>query len=102
MLTGPFEWMDEKGLDVVNRLLNSKGRPSDALRQAVTNGWLGRKGGKGFYLHGETERGRAQLPPVHSELASLIAPRGNSQSPSRPVARDEVYDFVDAGEMNVA
>ena len=90
MLTGPFEWMDDKGLDVVNRLLDSQGQPSDALRQAVTNGWLGRRSGKGFYLHGGTERGGAQVPPVHFELASLIAPRGESQSPSRPVARDEL------------
>ena len=58
MPMGPFEVIDEVGLDVAHKvaavLVNAfpaRMEPSDALTKLVASGRLGRKNGRGFYRH---------------------------------------------------
>ena len=90
MINGPFGMMDEIGLDVVNQLLDRGGQPPPVLRHAVTNGWLGRKSGKGFYVDGRNKGDGAQALPLNSELARLIAREVDSQTASRAVAQEDL------------
>jgi 3-hydroxybutyryl-CoA dehydrogenase len=72
---GPFTLMDLIGLDTTLAILevlhrelgDPKYRPCPLLRQYVAAGWLGRKTGRGFYLHGD----RAGTPgPVVGAVGS--------------------------------
>jgi 3-hydroxyacyl-CoA dehydrogenase/enoyl-CoA hydratase/3-hydroxybutyryl-CoA epimerase len=65
MPMGPFEVVDEVGLDVAQRVAGILGRsfpermaPADALDRLVAAGRLGKKSGSGFYRH----RGRKREP----------------------------------------
>ncbi len=78
MPMGPFELLDEIGLDVSAHVLNSLadqiGRDrvpaSPAVEKALAQGWLGKKSGRGFYIHGSK---KGQKPVVNSELTTLLA-----------------------------
>jgi len=86
MPMGPFELLDEIGLDVGMHVLQSLSQtqpcglsPPVAVAQAVAEGWLGKKTGKGFYLHEKTrKRGKEAKPQLNGEMARLIAPRAVS------------------------
>ncbi|NDC62477.1 MAG: FAD-dependent oxidoreductase [Planctomycetia bacterium] len=74
MPMGPFALIDEIGLDVTRMILDSLERtlgPRLAaprfLETAIARGWLGRKAGRGFYLHPAV--GKATPNP---EMASLV------------------------------
>jgi 3-hydroxyacyl-CoA dehydrogenase/enoyl-CoA hydratase/3-hydroxybutyryl-CoA epimerase len=58
MPLGPLELLDQVGLDVAAHvaasmapLLAGRFEPNDAFERLRTNGWLGVKSGRGFYLH---------------------------------------------------
>jgi 3-hydroxyacyl-CoA dehydrogenase/enoyl-CoA hydratase/3-hydroxybutyryl-CoA epimerase len=51
MPMGPVRLLDEIGLDVALHVAHSLGAHSDLLKRLVSAGSLGKKGGKGFYLH---------------------------------------------------
>jgi len=91
MPMGPFELLDEIGLDIGMHVLKSFGEhfPERSsvpagLNQAVTNGWLGKKTSKGFYVHA-SGRKKGREPAVNWEMATLLAP-----APIAPPPDDEI------------
>jgi 3-hydroxyacyl-CoA dehydrogenase/enoyl-CoA hydratase/3-hydroxybutyryl-CoA epimerase len=87
MPMGPFELLDEIGLDVAAYVLKSLARPSEqavippALEQAIARGWLGKKSGRGFYIHAKSKRKSKDLP-LNDELARMLAPAALSATPA--------------------
>jgi 3-hydroxyacyl-CoA dehydrogenase/enoyl-CoA hydratase/3-hydroxybutyryl-CoA epimerase len=82
MPMGPFELLDEIGLDVAAYVLKSlapTGKADDAvpagLKQAIENGWLGKKSGRGFYIHPkQTRRGPVKDLQPNEEVLRMIQP----------------------------
>jgi 3-hydroxyacyl-CoA dehydrogenase/enoyl-CoA hydratase/3-hydroxybutyryl-CoA epimerase len=84
MPVGPLELLDQVGLDVaahvaasMQSLLAGRFDPNPAFEQMRANGWLGRKGGRGFYVH----KGKKKKPNVLAEnLLRSGQPPGVSRS----------------------
>ncbi len=79
MPMGPFELLDEIGLDVAVHVLRSLAQfhsipVPPAIDTAIANGWLGKKSGKGFYIHSDKRSDHAARK-THDELISLLASR---------------------------
>src|ERR1043165_665606 len=81
MPMGPFELLDEIGLDVAAYVLKSLTREgvSPNLEEAIQRGWLGKKSGRGFYIHSKRRRwtrpwSKAKAPALNQELARMLAP----------------------------
>lgn len=83
MPMGPFEVVDEVGLDVAHKVAGvlaaafpERMQPSAALEKLVASGRLGRKNGRGFYRH----RGRERVPDraVHGVLGQPQPRRSQS------------------------
>jgi 3-hydroxyacyl-CoA dehydrogenase/enoyl-CoA hydratase/3-hydroxybutyryl-CoA epimerase len=77
MPMGPFELLDEIGLDIAAHVLKSLGggtpAPANviaAIGQAQQRKWLGKKTGRGFYVHPEK---RGAKPVLNEELATMLA-----------------------------
>ena len=70
MPMGPMRLLDEIGLDVAAHVARTLQVSSDVLTAMVAAGWLGKKGGKGFYLHGS---GKTR---VNSGTLALRNPHG--------------------------
>jgi 3-hydroxyacyl-CoA dehydrogenase/enoyl-CoA hydratase/3-hydroxybutyryl-CoA epimerase len=77
MPMGPLELMDEIGLDIGSHVLKSLGSklnpPLEApptVGEALKRGWLGKKSGTGFYVHGGK---KGKDPVLNHELAALVA-----------------------------
>jgi 3-hydroxybutyryl-CoA dehydrogenase len=76
---GPFELMDLIGLDVIlpmadrlhEALRNPHYQPPLLLASMVARGWLGRKGGKGFYDYADPKR-----PTANDEVDALLREEG--------------------------
>ena len=81
MPMGPFELMDEIGLDIGAHVLKSLGSklnpPLEAppnVGKALERGWLGKKSGRGFYIHDQKKgKGKKKDPVLNHELAGLLA-----------------------------
>ncbi len=78
MPMGPFELLDEIGLDIASDVLRSLAREAPpparvaaALDHAKDQRWLGKKAGRGFYTYGT--RRRAVAPVVTEELAAMLS-----------------------------
>jgi 3-hydroxyacyl-CoA dehydrogenase/enoyl-CoA hydratase/3-hydroxybutyryl-CoA epimerase len=91
MPMGPFELLDEIGLDIGIHVLKSLSQVQAnglslpaAVEQAVAKGWLGKKSGTGFYIHEKSKkRGKEPKLRLNEEMAQLIAPKKpESQSPA--------------------
>ena len=78
MPMGPFELLDEIGLDVAAYVFNSLARNDSEtgmplpLRQAIEKGWLGKKTGRGFYLHAKSKKKKAKDLTPNNELAQMF------------------------------
>jgi 3-hydroxyacyl-CoA dehydrogenase/enoyl-CoA hydratase/3-hydroxybutyryl-CoA epimerase len=80
MPMGPLRLIDEVGLDVgrhvaldlAARLTPPQGPPVPAMDEMITRQWLGKKSGKGFYVHAATGK-----PALNIDLESLpgLTPR---------------------------
>jgi 3-hydroxyacyl-CoA dehydrogenase/enoyl-CoA hydratase/3-hydroxybutyryl-CoA epimerase len=77
MPMGPFELLDEIGLDIAAHVLRTLGGATPlpanvvtAIGQAQQHKWLGKKSGRGFYVHGNK---RGAKPLVHGELVSMLS-----------------------------
>ena len=99
MPMGPFEVVDEVGLDVASKVAGVLGaafparmQPSPALEKLLAAGRLGRKSGRGFYRH----RGRKRVadPGVRSLLAV--------QQSRRPQAVDALAERMVLAMVNEA
>ena len=85
MPMGPFELLDEIGLDIANHVLRSlqadgspmPDRVATAFALATERGWLGKKSGKGFYIHPDGRRRRKQreAAAVNEDLAAALSGR---------------------------
>jgi 3-hydroxyacyl-CoA dehydrogenase/enoyl-CoA hydratase/3-hydroxybutyryl-CoA epimerase len=72
MPMGPFELLDEVGLDVAAKVgerlyqaLGERARPPQVLEKLLHEGkLLGKKSGKGFYLHSQERDGKKRLNPA--------------------------------------
>jgi len=79
MPMGPFEVVDEVGLDVSHKVAGvlsaafpGRMQPAPLLEKLIAAGRLGKKGGRGFYVH----RGRKRTPdPAIASLLGLPALR---------------------------
>jgi len=94
MPMGPFELLDEIGLDVSAHVLKSLGEQvgmdrvpsSPGMFKAIEQGWLGKKSGRGFYHHGA--KGGSK-PKLNEEMTAFIGSRaGGDSSPAmmEPIA----------------
>jgi 3-hydroxyacyl-CoA dehydrogenase/enoyl-CoA hydratase/3-hydroxybutyryl-CoA epimerase len=86
MPMGPFELMDEIGLDVgahVLKTLHSSASDNvkvvTAMNLALQRQWLGKKTSRGFYLHGPKKSKEAEL---NEDFASALA--GGASAPDEP------------------
>jgi 3-hydroxyacyl-CoA dehydrogenase/enoyl-CoA hydratase/3-hydroxybutyryl-CoA epimerase len=73
-----LELMDEIGLDIGSHVLKSLGAKLNptleappSVGEALKRGWLGKKSGRGFYVH-DGKKGNKE-PAVNQELAALVA-----------------------------
>jgi 3-hydroxyacyl-CoA dehydrogenase/enoyl-CoA hydratase/3-hydroxybutyryl-CoA epimerase len=91
MPMGPFELLDEIGLDVAASVLKSlssaTGDPSlpSAVGAAIGKKWLGKKTGRGFYVHpagGGKKSKKPEPPTVHVELASMLHAAAAAPAPA--------------------
>src|SRR5439155_7722701 len=81
MPMGPFELLDEIGLDVAVYVLKSLTRDGalpPPVEQAIGRGWLGKKSGRGFYIHTKRRRWtkpwfNAKRPAPNEEIARKLA-----------------------------
>ena len=90
MPMGPFEVLDEVGLDVAHKVAGVLGKafpdrmaPSSALEKLIASGRLGRKNGRGFYLHQGRKR---RVDPQVRALIGRPRPR-KAQHPEALVER---------------
>jgi 3-hydroxyacyl-CoA dehydrogenase/enoyl-CoA hydratase/3-hydroxybutyryl-CoA epimerase len=77
MPMGPFELLDEIGLDIGAHVLKSIGDRMDpplrvppAMGTAMEKKWLGKKSGTGFYIHSKK---KGVQPKLNVELANMLA-----------------------------
>jgi 3-hydroxyacyl-CoA dehydrogenase/enoyl-CoA hydratase/3-hydroxybutyryl-CoA epimerase len=85
MPMGPFELLDEIGLDVSAHVLGSLagqiGRDrvpmTPGIDMALEKGWLGKKSGKGFYVYGNKKDDK---PALNAEMSALFAPKSPAVS----------------------
>ncbi len=87
MPMGPFELSDEVGLDVGTKVLHilhdafgERFKPVDIFEKVTAKGLLGKKAGKGFYVH------EKNLTP-NSEIAGMIVRKGAAGSSEEWVDR---------------
>jgi 3-hydroxyacyl-CoA dehydrogenase/enoyl-CoA hydratase/3-hydroxybutyryl-CoA epimerase len=80
MPMGPFELLDEIGLDVAAHVLRSlagttpaPANVAAAFDAARDRKWLGKKSGKGFYVHETKKRRRSAEPEVNDELIKILS-----------------------------
>jgi 3-hydroxyacyl-CoA dehydrogenase/enoyl-CoA hydratase/3-hydroxybutyryl-CoA epimerase len=92
MPMGPFELLDQIGLDIGSHVLKSLGDKLDPpiaappqMARALERGWLGKKSGAGFYVYGEGgksgKKKKETKPVVNHELAGLLG-EGRAYQPS--------------------
>ncbi|MFN8530219.1 MAG: 3-hydroxyacyl-CoA dehydrogenase NAD-binding domain-containing protein [Anaerolineae bacterium] len=132
---GPFRMMDLMGIDVslsaaqniYEQTFNEpRYRPSLLQAQAIHNGWLGRKTGRGFYGYGHEESPFAlpTVPPVkpgkekiyalfrgwsplvkraYASGYSLVDDRVDAGSPpNAPMRTEELVDGLNFGDLHVS
>ncbi|MDP9174100.1 MAG: 3-hydroxyacyl-CoA dehydrogenase NAD-binding domain-containing protein [Planctomycetota bacterium] len=83
---GPFELLDEIGLDVGSEVLKSLAARDPRYAEIpawmspmIGRGWLGKKTGRGFYMHDPAAKRDAE-PVLNDELALVLHPG----SPTKP------------------
>jgi 3-hydroxyacyl-CoA dehydrogenase/enoyl-CoA hydratase/3-hydroxybutyryl-CoA epimerase len=88
MPMGPLEVLDQVGLDVAAHVARSMapalaGRfpPNDVFERMRSNGWLGQKSGKGFYIH------KGKKVQVNVEAQQLLQGEGAKTAALPPAAR---------------
>jgi 3-hydroxyacyl-CoA dehydrogenase / enoyl-CoA hydratase / 3-hydroxybutyryl-CoA epimerase len=100
MPMGPLELLDQIGLDVsahvaesMRSLMAERFGPNDAFERMRANGWLGVKGGKGFYVH----KGKKATPNALAE--NLL--RATGTAPPATAALPKAARLTEARERMV-
>ena len=90
---GPLRLADEVGLDIalhVARDLSERlphlAAPDDTLDRFLARGWLGKKSGRGFYVH--SARGEPRPNPELRQLRLAAPTRSGTAGPFRPATSD--------------
>ena len=111
MPMGPFELFDEIGLDiaahVIKPLAGTKAPPPNVLatfEQAVQNKWLGKKSGRGFYVHETKKRRRKQSEPqVNEQLIGTLSGGKSIAAPNwESIASRLVQPMIDEAKGALA
>ncbi len=97
MPMGPFELLDEIGLDVGAHVLGSLSgqlgervpAPTPAIAEALQNRWLGKKTRRGFYVYGDDARAKTK-PVLNEELARKVYSGDRSAAADKPALDAEV------------
>jgi 3-hydroxyacyl-CoA dehydrogenase / enoyl-CoA hydratase / 3-hydroxybutyryl-CoA epimerase len=91
MPMGPFELLDEIGLDIGLHVLDAFGSKFGdyastpaGMKQAIERGWLGKKSGRGFYVYDDGHKRSAEAP-VNAEMTALLS----SGTPASAVPADQ-------------
>jgi 3-hydroxyacyl-CoA dehydrogenase/enoyl-CoA hydratase/3-hydroxybutyryl-CoA epimerase len=99
MPMGPFELLDEIGLDIAMHVLEglhsdaaTNGRGVNAMKHALDAKWLGKKTGRGFYIHG---RGK---PALNRELVQVLTDGQARSMPAEEIERQLLTPMI--AEMN--
>lgn len=102
MPMGPFELLDEIGLDVAASVMKSLAPAGAAgaelpraVNVAIERNWLGKKTGHGFYLHdphANGRRGRADAEVVSAEVAEML--HGGAAMPAPAVVQPETEQVI--------
>ena len=86
MPMGPFELLDQIGLDIGVHVLRSleghlgdRVAMPDGMQRAIDNGWLGMKTGRGFYVYPSKKNKKAK-PTVNHEMVSLLNATSTTES----------------------
>ncbi len=93
MPMGPFELLDEIGLDVSHHVLGTlAGSLGDrlppmppAVEQAIQKGWLGKKSRRGFYVYGD----KGKQPDINTEFLELLQPSATSSIVAADAEREK-------------
>ncbi|MDP3732575.1 MAG: 3-hydroxyacyl-CoA dehydrogenase NAD-binding domain-containing protein [Candidatus Omnitrophota bacterium] len=100
MPIGPFTLIDEIGLDVgykVALILENHFGPrmkvAEILKKIYEKKWLGKKSGKGFYIH----KGRERQP--NKEVYSFISGRKTSSVSSEDILKRMLYRMINEAAM---
>jgi 3-hydroxyacyl-CoA dehydrogenase/enoyl-CoA hydratase/3-hydroxybutyryl-CoA epimerase len=98
MPMGPFELLDEIGLDVAHHVLTTlAGSLGDnalppmpaAVDEAIKKGWLGKKSGRGFYVYDENGGDhKHKQPDLNNEMTPLLNPNMPLKIDGEPVLGD--------------
>jgi 3-hydroxyacyl-CoA dehydrogenase/enoyl-CoA hydratase/3-hydroxybutyryl-CoA epimerase len=95
MPMGPFELLDEIGLDVSVHVLRSLNEQTGSrmtipagFEQALERGWLGKKTGTGFYRY--PANGKNAAPELNQELSAALT---NGTRPSAPTSDPEAVQW---------
>jgi 3-hydroxyacyl-CoA dehydrogenase/enoyl-CoA hydratase/3-hydroxybutyryl-CoA epimerase len=90
MPMGPFEVVDEVGLDVANKVAGVLGaafpgrmQPAPLLEKLIASGRLGRKNGRGFYRHARKRRKPDPDVPALLALPARRSPASDAQLAER-------------------
>jgi 3-hydroxyacyl-CoA dehydrogenase / enoyl-CoA hydratase / 3-hydroxybutyryl-CoA epimerase len=92
MPMGPLRLCDEVGIDVAQHVAKDLERRlpqpvpiNDTLEQMIARGWLGRKSGRGFYIHDAKNRRESANPDLSS-----LSRTGKSRTPDADAQRDRM------------
>jgi 3-hydroxyacyl-CoA dehydrogenase/enoyl-CoA hydratase/3-hydroxybutyryl-CoA epimerase len=109
MPMGPFELLDEIGLDIAAHVLKSLGGAASgpagvqaAVGLATRNGWLGKKTGRGFFMH-DTKHRKSTAPQVNEDLVRTLS--GGLPAPTieiEAIQRRLVQPMIDAAKSALA
>jgi 3-hydroxyacyl-CoA dehydrogenase / enoyl-CoA hydratase / 3-hydroxybutyryl-CoA epimerase len=99
MPMGPFELLDEIGLDIAMHVLESlhsdaatNGRVVNTMKHALDAKWLGKKTGRGFYVHGRKK------PVLNQELTQVLSGNESKPMPPEQIERQLLSPMI--AEMN--
>jgi len=98
MPMGPFELLDEIGLDIGAHVLKSIGDRMDpplrvppAMGTALEKKWLGKKSGTGFYIHSKK---RGVQPKLNAELAAMLVTRKDVKHTDEEIERRLILPMI--------
>jgi 3-hydroxyacyl-CoA dehydrogenase/enoyl-CoA hydratase/3-hydroxybutyryl-CoA epimerase len=107
MPMGPFELLDEIGLDVAHHVLTTLSASlgdslpalPGAVDQAIAKGWLGKKSGRGFYVYAKDEHKQKKQAEWNAEMGTLLNP---NPPPPAPVNGEATEGAAAAAAVDAA